>query len=86
MLIIARDELANGPGTCEELHVRLERRLGKRVLLTSVRARVCQLHRQGLAFNTGEKGIGESGTAKVVRWALMPSEMTKVLSDRAVQA
>lgn len=61
--------LETGPATPEEIHAALSSD-GERVLLTSVRARVCQLHAQGRVKDTGERGLGESLRSKVIRWRL----------------
>lgn len=68
-LMMVRDELRNGPATCEELLTRLTER-GVCILLTTVRARVCQLRALGEVVATDERGLGESGRCKVIRWRL----------------
>lgn len=59
-----------GPASPEQLHAKLTER-GVRSLLNSVRARVCQLHKQGWLVDTGERALGESGRAKVIVWRLL---------------
>lgn len=61
--------LTFAPHTPEELHAKLSEG-GRRVLLTSVRARVCGLHKAGRVTDSGERGLGESGRSKVIRWRL----------------
>lgn len=60
--------LSEGPATPEEVHAKLEAQNEKRVLLTSVRARICGLHKGGRVRDSGERGLGESLRSKVVRW------------------
>ena len=57
-----------GPHTPEEVHAKLEAVDGTRHLLTSVRARICGLHKGGRLRDSGERGLGESNRSKVVRW------------------
>lgn len=59
---------ATGPHTPEEVHAKLEAEDGKRHLLTSVRARICGLHKGGRLRDSGERGLGESNKSRVVRW------------------
>lgn len=73
------DELriAKAPLSCEDIQFRLEAQwaqYGRRILLTTVRARVCQAHRQGLVVDSGERGLGESQRASVVKWRLTTTE------------
>lgn len=57
---------------------------GRRVLLTTVRARCTQLSRLGLVCDSGERGIGESGKVRVIRWALTsPAYRQAFAADRA---
>lgn len=56
-----------GAFTPEEVHQRLIAD-GERPLLTSVRARICGLHKAGRLIDSGERGLGESNKSKVVRW------------------
>lgn len=64
---------SHGPCSPEEIHAAWSA-VGERVLLTSIRARVCQLHKLGRVIDSGERGIGESLRAKVVRWRLTTAE------------
>ena len=70
---VANSLAEHGPGTCEEVTERMALP-GERLLLTSVRARVCQLHKQGKVVDSGTRGLGESLRAKVVRWRLATPE------------
>lgn len=73
----------DGDASPEQLHERLARQ-GVRSLLTSVRARVCQLHKQGRVVATGRYGLGESGTCKVIIWRLAtPEELSLFLAQKA---
>lgn len=72
----------DGPHTPEEVHAKLSRN-GERVLLTSVRARICGLHKAGRLANSGEKGLGESLRSKVVRWRMTtPQEFSEAQARR----
>jgi hypothetical protein len=57
-----------GPHTPEEVHAKLEAADERRHLLTSVRARICGLHKGGRLMDSGERGLGESLKSKTVRW------------------
>ena len=58
-----------GSFTPEEMQARLQRDYpGERFLLTTVRARICGLHKGGRLTKTGEHGLGESLKSKVIRW------------------
>jgi hypothetical protein len=61
-----------GSFTPEEVHAILER--SERCLLTSVRARICGLHKAGRLADSGERGLGESQKSKVVRWRRTTAE------------
>lgn len=77
---------ADGPLSPEDIHARLTAN-GERVLLTSVRARVCGLRRAGRLVDSGERGLGESQKSKVVRWRRStPSEMSDYLAKTAAEA
>ncbi len=79
--------LQNGPLTPEEAHAKLEEEDGARVLLTSVRARMCSLHKAGRIVDTGERGLGESRRSKVVRWRIaMPGEQAAYVAARDAEA
>lgn len=78
--------LAEGPASPEQLHAKLKRQ-GVSALLTSVRARVCQLHKQGRVVDSGARGLGESGNCKVIVWRLStPDELSLNLARRAAEA
>ena len=66
--------LEHGPLSPEEAHAKLEAEDGGRVLLTSVRARMCGLHKSGRVVDSGERGLGESQRSKVVRWRRATAE------------
>lgn len=71
-----------GPHTAEEIHAKMTRN-GERVLLNSVRARICGLHKAGRLTNSGEKGLGESLKSKVVRWRITtPEELSEAQARR----
>lgn len=63
------DLLEQGPASPEQLHAKLTED-GEYVLLTSVRARVCQLHKLGRVVDSGARGLGESRRARVIIWRL----------------
>jgi hypothetical protein len=65
----------HGPVSPEEITAGLVRP-GERLLLTSVRARVCQLHKLGHLADAGrdKRGIGESGRVGVIRWRVTTPE------------
>ncbi len=65
----------HGPASPEEITAGLVRP-GERLLLTSIRARVCQLHKLGHVVDAGrdKRGIGESGRVGVIRWRVTTPE------------
>lgn len=74
-----------GPHTPEEVHEKLSRE--GRILLTSVRARICGLHKGGRLIASGEKGLGESRRSKVIRWRVTtPAEMSEAIAKREADA
>jgi hypothetical protein len=80
------DLLAEGNASPEQLHAKLKGR-GVPSLLTSVRARVCQLNKQGRVCDSGTRGIGESGSCKVIVWRLStPDELALFLARSAAEA
>ena len=82
LLAVIVDLLTEGPASPEQLHAKLAER-GQRELLTSIRARVCQLHKQGRVTDTGLRGIGESGVAKVKIWRLTtPEERQLIIGEK----
>lgn len=84
MLALVSDLLAEAPASPEQLHAKLRTR-GVRSLLTSVRARVCQLHKMGRVVDSGARGIGESGTSRVIVWRLATAEeLSQFLARKAV--
>jgi hypothetical protein len=81
------DLLSDGPATPEELQTKLQARREGRVLLTTVRARVCQLRAQGLVVDEGSRGMGESGKVRVIRWRLAtPAETLAFLAMKEAAA
>lgn len=76
----------NGPCSPEEIVAAIVLP-GERLLLNSVRARVCQLRAQGRVIDSGERGVGESLRAKVVKWRLStPAEREAYLAKKAAAA
>lgn len=75
--------LEAGPASPEELTARLSAG-GRQVLLTSVRARCTQLSRLGMVSDSGQRGVGESGKVRVIKWALTsPAYRQAFAADRA---
>lgn len=64
---------AKGPASPEEITTAIAAP-GERLLLTSVRARVCQLRNLGRIVDAGSKGLGESLRCKVIRWRVATAE------------
>lgn len=61
---------------------------GERLLLTSVRARVTQLHKLGRIVDAGAhlRGIGESGRVRVIRYRVAtPEELSHFLAAKAAE-
>ena len=74
-----------GPHTPEEVHAKLSQE--GRVLLTSVRARICGLHKAGKLVASGEKGLGESQRSKVIRWRMTtPEELSAHAASKDAEA
>jgi hypothetical protein len=71
----------NGPVSPEEITAAFERS-GERVLLTTVRARVCQLHKLGRVADSGQRGLGESLRAKVIKWRVATPEERALFNAR----
>ena len=63
----------HGPASPEEIADGMTRP-GERLLLTSIRARVCQLRNLGRVIDAGSRGIGESGRVRVIRWRVTTPE------------
>jgi len=77
------DALADGPMTPEEVTALLSKD-GERVLLTTIRARICGLHRGGRVVDSGLRGLGESGKVRVVKWRrTTPDEYRAWLDQQA---
>lgn len=76
---------AHGPASPEEV-VEGIALPGERLLLTSVRARICGLRAKGRVVATDERGLGESGRCKVIKWRLAtPEELSLHLARRAAE-
>lgn len=76
----------HGPASPEEIAA-VFNNAGERVLLTSIRARVCQLRALGRVQDSGLKGLGESLRAKVIRWRIStPEEVSHFLAQKAAEA
>lgn len=77
---------ANGPASPEEVAAGIAQP-GERLLLTSVRARICQLRGLGRVVATDERGLGESGRCKVIKWrAATADELSLFLARKAAAA
>jgi hypothetical protein len=72
-----------GPVSPEEITASFQED-GERVLLTTVRARVCQLHKLGRVTDSGERGLGESLRAKVIKWRIATAEELALFAARKV--
>lgn len=76
---------AHGPASPEEITAGIARP-GERLLLTSVRARVCQLRNLGRVVDAGERGMGESQRVKVIKWrCATPEELSLFLARKAAE-
>lgn len=64
---------AYGPASPEEVAAGIARP-GERLLLTSVRARICGLRAKGRVVATDKRGLGESGRCKVIKWRVATPE------------
>lgn len=60
-----------GRASPEEITATLTNR-GHKVLLTSIRARCTQLHKQGRLRPSGSFAIGESGRCRTIQWEIVP--------------
>lgn len=77
---------ANGPACPEEICAGIARP-GERLLLNSVRARCTQLRAQGRLVDSGQRGKGESGKVRVIRWrCATPDELALHLARKAAEA
>lgn len=86
MILRVEDHLrAHGPASPEEITDAIAGP-GERLLLTSIRARVCQLHKLGRVVDSGERGIGESLRAKVIKWRLATPEERALFIARKTSA
>jgi hypothetical protein len=83
---VESDLRANGPASPEEITARIAAP-GERLLLTSIRARVCQLRNLGRIVDAGSRGLGESRRVKVIRWRVAtPDELSLFLARKAAEA
>lgn len=64
---------AHGPASPEDVAAGIAQP-GERLLLTSVRARICGLRAKGRVVATDERGLGESGRCKVIKWRVATAE------------
>ena len=77
----------NGPSSPEEIAAGMVYP-GEHLLLTSVRARVCQLRNLGRVIDAGRelRGIGESGRVKVIRWRVTSADERSMFAARKAAA
>lgn len=76
-----------GAHTPEEIHALLQQDSEGPVLLTSVRARICGLHKAGRLIDSGERGLGESNRSKVIRWRrTTAAEFSEHIARKAAEA
>lgn len=75
----------HGPASPEEVAEAIAQP-GERLLLTSVRARVCQLRNLGRVVDAGTRGLGESRRCKVIRWRVATAdELSLHLARKAAE-
>lgn len=75
----------HGPCTPEEVQAGIARP-GERLLLTSVRARICGLRARGRLVDAGTRGLGESGKVRVIRWRCTTAdELSLFLARKAAE-
>lgn len=76
---------ANGPSCPEEVTAGIAMP-GERLLLTSVRARICGLRAKGRLIATDERGLGESGKVRVIKWRCATAdELSLFLARKAAE-
>ena len=81
------DSLADGPRTPEEARVWIESQTGRSILLTSIRPRFSALKARGLVADSSERGLGEGGRCKSIRWRLTtPQERALFAANKAAEA
>ena len=81
---VERYIIDHGPASPEEITHAI-REPDEHLLLTSIRARVCQLHKLGRVKDSGERGVGESLRSRVIRWrASTPEERSLWAAQRAL--
>lgn len=79
----------DGPASPEQIHAKLEAEAedGRRILLTTVRARICGLHKAGRLIDSGERALGESLKSKVIVWRrTTPEEFAAHVAAKAAEA
>lgn len=69
------------PITADEAHARLERELGRRIPLYSVRPRFSQLRAKGLVVDSGDRRAPPGG-CKAVVWRVTSSEERALFNAR----
>lgn len=77
------DALANGPRSPEEARDWIEGATGRPILLTSIRPRFSQLKARGLVTDSSERGLGEGGRCKSIRWRLTTAVERALFAARA---
>ena len=76
---------AHGPASPEEVCAGIAEP-GERLLLTTIRARVCGLRAKGRVVASGEYGKGESGKVRVIRWRCTTAdELSLFLARKAAE-
>lgn len=74
-----------GPASPEEVTAAIAGP-GERLLLTTIRARICSLRARGRVVDSGERGKGESGKVRVIRWRVAtPDELSLFLARKAAE-
>lgn len=74
---------AHGPASPEEVTAGMAGP-GERLLLTTIRARICALRAKGRVVASGEFGKGESGKVRVIKWrATTADELSLFLAQKA---
>lgn len=74
-----------GPASPEEISEAIAQP-GELLLLTSVRARVCQLRNLGRIVDAGTKGLGQSRRVAVIKWRVAtPDELSLFLVRKAAE-
>ena len=82
MMGVLAELLKEGPASPEKLQAKLADR-GRKELLTSIRARVCQLHKLGRVVDSGARSLGESGHREVIVWRLTTADEHKAAMEQS---